>query len=86
MDADPTEQCYGASDSTYWIRMSPFAAALGLFYTLGVPFMLGSTFARYHKSIEKDQIRAMEHETEGQSWRRDLAATRFEMSQDLHDN
>ena len=78
MDADPTEQCYGADDSTYWIRMSPFAAVMGAFYTLAIPFLLGSTFARYHEAIEKDQVRAMEHETEGQSWRRDLAAKRLQ--------
>ena len=78
MDADPTEQCYGAEDSTYWVRMSPFAALLGLFYSVGVPTLLGLTFARYHDAIEKDQIRQMEHETEGQSWRRDLAAKRLQ--------
>ena len=78
MEADPTEQCFGSEDSTYWVRMSVFASFLGIFYTFVLPTLLFLTFYRYRHAIEKDLIRSQTHETEGQSWRGDLAVKRLQ--------
>lgn len=80
MEADPTEQCFGSTEGTYWVRMAVFAAFLGLFYTFVLPIVLFLTFFRYRHAIEKDLLRSQTHETEGQSWREDLAAKRIQAS------
>jgi len=78
MEADPTEQCFGSLDGTYWVRLAIFAGFLGVFYTFVAPILLFLTFYRYRHAIEKDLIRSQTHETEGQSWRADLAAKRVQ--------
>jgi hypothetical protein len=78
MEADPTEQCYGSTDSTYWVRLAVFAGLLGILYTFVLPTLLFLTFYRYRHAIEKDLIRSQTHETEGQSWRQDLAVKRLQ--------
>ena len=78
MEADPTEQCFGSTDGTYWTRLAVFAGFLGIFYTFVAPIMLFLTFYRFRHAIEKDLIRSQTHETEGQSWRADLAAQRIQ--------
>ena len=78
MESDPTEQCFGSTDSTYWVRVAVFSVVLGISYTFVFPTLLFLTFYRYRHAIEKDLIRSQSHETEGQSWRQDLAAKRLQ--------
>ena len=78
MDADPTEQCYHSEHSTYWNRLGPLSLGFGVFYTLALPLYMAWIFIMYKKPIQKDQIRREKGGTEGQSWRKDLAAIRLQ--------
>jgi len=78
MDADPTEQCYGSEHGTYWNRLGPISIGFGIFYTLALPIYMAWIFCVYRKAIQKDQIRRKNGGTEGQSWRKDLAAIRLQ--------
>jgi len=78
MDTSPTEQCYGSKDATYWTRLGPISIGFGTFYTLALPIYLIYIFRTYKHSIQKDQYRRSAGDSEGQSWRKDLAAIRIQ--------
>ena len=78
MDADPTEQCYGSKYGTYWNRLGPISIMFGMFYSLALPLYMVYIFVQYKNPIKKDQLKREVSGTEGQSWRRDLAAIRLQ--------